>query len=1221
MRITFKFIFVLFFCSNILLGQSVFPVFERGKWLLMSKDNQKINNMIYDNLVETSFEGIFIAQKDMKYTIIQQDGSEISPQFMEFKFIQNQVVLCRNERGYFFFFLNEKKSSPNYSMHVDCGIGFHTIYEGNQGITITSDSKILENNIFIKVQKLNELGKNTDLLAFIQADCFAYYTMEGKVGIINKTGAVIFPAIYDKLIEMVNAYQVKIGNKTGLISKNLKTTIPVLYDDITSDQNYFYVMRNGQTGVYDDQFNRLFEPKFNTVAKFDSLHFIVSSENLYGLTDLRGNIKIPVEYTTISAIGEQAYKGTRYDSESLYDQNFRMVYKTQSNRILPFNNNFFLETSKLNHRGIVHISGRKILDSKFHRIKPIEEYPLFLISTFNFETDFIKAATENASNTDQEKYKIRKYGVYNQFREILLDTIYLREQISFELENNIIKAQTDSGVVIVELDNNGKLLDKNIFANVAQVKIKKKVKKMNYWKEDPAKESDLWGLVQNYPYKRLLDYQFYKVYPYYMQDSSFTLVENKKKSKLYENFTFNKVYGLVDNDAGKIILPAKYVSIERTDFNSGDWARCISKEGDFVIINKSFQILGKYAFCDYLNGNYARINVDGKVSSNNSEAYKDFPPVISPDERKLPTEIGRELYVRGGDWGIIDKTGKQVVALKFNFIDKIVNDNVIAQKIQKWGVFKINKDTLIPFQYDLIRYMKFLSGNTYLADSHCYAARLEKWGVVDSLNKILVSFRYDDVRGFSKMNSYLFEVESQKKRGICNSQSKEIVPVKYTSIKEHRMQDKTVLEAISDKNLDGVMDKNGKVILESEYENLYALGNRLYLTGSTNKSIINLQGDTIITDLQQAFRLANNRIRILRNNYYGFIDTLGKVIINPEFTQIKDFHYDRAVFIQKEVKKLFGLIKKTNQYGCIDFDGRKVIGPNFDQISDFVNGKAIARKKNKYSLINKDGKTICTLNFEEVVSFLSPNLLWIRKNSNFQIYNISEKRMQSDLEFSEMGNFHDGIACLRVGGKNFYMDTTGRKLTEPDVIQGSAFSGGFALINKRSNEWAIEQAGKILTIDTSYWKKDFIIALQEILNKYPNAFENKPVTINHCAYWKIEDKVYKIKLNALYYEEYTLENSLLEWGIIKKCNNYQCTLLDLKGNPFSLCKLNNISNFENDLLIFSYKQKIHLYDVSGQRLSKHSFGELKVLPNGSLALYTPNNVIYIDKNGEVFEPK
>lgn len=94
------------------------------------------------------------------------------------------------------------------------------------------------------------------------------------------------------------------------------------------------------------------------------------------------------------------------------------------------------------------------------------------------------------------------------------------------------------------------------------------------------------------------------------------------------------------------------------------------------------------------------------------------------------------------------------------------------------------------------------------------------------------------------------------------------------------------------------------------------------------------------------------------NHYtYGYIDTTGRYVINPQFDEAGDFH------------KGLALVKFGGKWGYIDTKGCYVINPQFDDAEDFNEGLAAVELGDKWGYIDTTGRYVVNPQFDDADCF------------------------------------------------------------------------------------------------------------------------------------------------------------------------------------------------------------------------------------------------------------
>jgi hypothetical protein len=147
---------------------------------------------------------------------------------------------------------------------------------------------------------------------------------------------------------------------------------------------------------------------------------------------------------------------------------------------------------------------------------------------------------------------------------------------------------------------------------------------------------------------------------------------------------------------------------------------------------------------------------------------------------------------------------------------------------------------------------------------------------------------------------------------------------------------------------------------------------------------------------------------------YGYIDQHGKLVIQPQFENAKDFSEARArVLLQ-------------GKWGFIDRTGTVVIQPRFYEAEDFSEGLAPVAIGGKWGYIDKQGGTVIPLRFDRAERFAG------------------------------------GRAAVEVSEKWAYIDTKGKYIVQPQFVRALDFSEGLAAV-------CAEQQDEQALLTRRYW--------------------------------------------------------------------------------------------------------------------------------------------------------
>jgi hypothetical protein len=218
----------------------------------------------------------------------------------------------------------------------------------------------------------------------------------------------------------------------------------------------------------------------------------------------------------------------------------------------------------------------------------------------------------------------------------------------------------------------------------------------------------------------------------------------------------------------------------------------------------------------------------------------------------------------------------------------------------------------------------------------------------------------------------------------------------------------------------GVIDKNGKFLIEPEYYNHFAFfsGLALVTIGGKYRYIDKKGKIAIALNFDNAYSFSGGLASVSIGGKFGYIDTKGQIVIQPQFEQAQNFSEGLAA------------VKYQGKVGFIDKTGKFVIQPQFNWADPFSDGVAWAATGDKHGFIDKTGK----------LTQLNPEL-----------------RLTD-----ATGAFSEGLARVSVTGGDGFIDKTG-KLVIPARFQGSkSFSEGLAAVYLDGKYGFIDRAGKVV---------------------------------------------------------------------------------------------------------------------------------------------------------------
>lgn len=282
-----------------------------------------------------------------------------------------------------------------------------------------------------------------------------------------------------------------------------------------------------------------------------------------------------------------------------------------------------------------------------------------------------------------------------------------------------------------------------------------------------------------------------------------------------------------------------------------------------------------------------------------------------------------------GKWGFIDKSGNEVVPLKYGYADEFSEGLACVSltnkyKKDKYGFIDKSGNEVVPLKYDWAG--SFSEGLAMV--------KLDgRWSFIDKLGNEILQLSNGDGENFSEglamvgsrgivSFGYYFD-----QYGFVDRLGNEVVPLKYSSASSFREG----FAHVSNFGSHGFIDKSGNTVVPLKYD----------FAGSFSEGLapVNLDGR------------------------WGFIDMSGNEVVPLKYDDVWYF------------SEGFAPVKLNDRWGFIDRSGNEVLQQlEYDEVLPFSEGFARVRltdnyNEDKYGFIDKSGKLAVPLKYDWAGSF------------------------------------------------------------------------------------------------------------------------------------------------------------------------------------------------------------------------------------------------------------
>lgn len=431
-----------------------------------------------------------------------------------------------------------------------------------------------------------------------------------------------------------------------------------------------------------------------------------------------------------------------------------------------------------------------------------------------------------------------------------------------------------------------------------------------------------------------------------------------------------KKWGMTDS-TGKQLMPFEYDGISylysgsqlfvQTQMNTVQMG-CIDTLGNVVIPLQYKKIipLGQGYMGVTTTGKWGVVKTDGTVIA--EEKYMEV--------RRFSEGYAAVRY--GRKWGIIDSTGQELIAPEYDDVGVFSNGMCAVKKSLYWGYVNTSGQLIIPCVYT--------AAGPFLGPTAPVRTR-EGAGLIDRGGKLIVKPTYSLIERLGATPVY--SVKKNNTWGLMNREGKLLVSPRFAKLKDIGSGRIAYLEHIHW----GVIDTNGAVITVSLFDRVGEFSDGLCPVSVDSKwGYIRTDGSYAVTPrFRSAGQFGSGLAYVVPyGDKTGFIDTTGhfrfRLGINggtTVFSESKTIVREHRpppcqVFYTRHGHRLnrmqyaqalpfrYGCapVRAGALWGLINFSGRYLVQPSYTAMSPFSDGVSIVQHNATYGLHRLDGSRI-----------------------------------------------------------------------------------------------------------------------------------------------------------------------------------------------------------------------------------------------------------------------
>jgi len=300
-----------------------------------------------------------------------------------------------------------------------------------------------------------------------------------------------------------------------------------------------------------------------------------------------------------------------------------------------------------------------------------------------------------------------------------------------------------------------------------------------------------------------------------------------------------------------------------------------------------------------------------------------------------------------------------------------------------------------------------------------------KYGFMDRSGKTVITPQFDGAFGFSEG---LAQVKVGTKSGYINTKGVLVITPQFDDAMPFRYGRAAVKlccgfwfpQKPGDRY--GFIDKDGKYICSPDFSWVGQFSGDLapVRTAGGVMAFVNRSGKVVMSGKFDQLRptgFTAGLAPVASGGMWGYIDTTGKWVIDPQFELALDFADGLAP------------VMVGGRWGDIDQKGRFVVNPQYDSSGEFFEGRAVFRKGDKLGLIDTTGRVVAEAKFLLFGRF-SEGLAPVKTEDGWGFIDRTGKTVVSP-QFDTADAFQNGLAHVTVAGKEAYITTAGAFVIDP----------------------------------------------------------------------------------------------------------------------------------------------------------------------------------------------
>ena len=356
----------------------------------------------------------------------------------------------------------------------------------------------------------------------------------------------------------------------------------------------------------------------------------------------------------------------------------------------------------------------------------------------------------------------------------------------------------------------------------------------------------------------------------------------------------------------------------------------------------------------------------------------------------------------------------------------------------------------------------FITVNSLNSQTYRVLVETKGWGCVDLNGNFIVKPKYKDIFGFSKTSSILAfkKKKKYKKCDMYDASGNKIIPEKKIKLPQNGwsgiwlLSRGEILRMRVQGDLGGINNK-GVIAIPFKYDKLTDFHDGYSVCQRNGKYyVINTDGKEKLIDYENITNINEFREYLspveVDDQFIGFIDTLGNMVIKPQFIRTGYFK-----------EGLAWVVTPDNKTGFINEKGEWMVDAKYITVGYFYGGVAWVKTfDNLVGYVNSKGDLLIEPYFNTANHFdPGSGLALVEKDEKWQYIDTLGQTYDYNNITDKEFDFSEGLAVGLKDGEFGYINNKGEWVIRPQFKAANKFQMGFAKVKKKGKWGLIDKEG------------------------------------------------------------------------------------------------------------------------------------------------------------------